>query len=871
MLSIIRTSLRLRFVSITLSILTLGSGIVGCELAVPFGDYQQATDASSLADGGADGGGRDAGARDTGTSDAATSDAGGRDAGLGDAAMADMGGTNDASFDAGAPDSPTDAGPVQHHVSVTITGGGAGMVSAMGGALTCSSGTCSWSVDDGTTLVIHPAPGSTSTLTSWGGACSATAATTDCSLTVTADAALTATFDIQRVNLTVVIANPPGTVMVAGGGSTSSCDQTSSPCVTMVNVGTTVTLTATPVSPNTEVAWSVGTCSGNTCMVTVNADTMVTATFADGRPVLNVNMTGHGTVADSTIACVNGAGTCMGVYPINSSVTLTETPETGWTFMGWTGCDSTTATTCTILLTAHAHPTVTANFGLTVTVSIPSSAGGTVSSTDTGPTLSCPGTCSHTYAAGTSLTLVASPAGGYLFTGWSGVTGCSNNTTCTFTVNAATTATANFARPVTLTINLPGVNAGGSQVLVPGGLSCTQQGGAPTQCSFPVAPGPMVLRAQGSPGYFGAIWSISGCTGESCAINITTPMTVGVTWAPLGNLGFVTSATYSAIFGPDETTAHTNANAICRARASAGGLPNGNYFAWLSSANVDANASLGSDQIYVRPDGLPIATTQSQLLSGQLINPIMIDENGAVQTGNAWTSTMYAGWLDSGHSCNNWTANGGGTSLGTMTTTGQTWTSSSVSTNCLGMMHLYCFQTGGSGFAPIGAAFPPDAVRIFTSSVTAPGSTPVATMDARCQADATAASLPGTYVAFVSTSTTPAFSRATMFGTLTRADGWVVGPHGLTASVLAAPPPQGSAVFAVHADRSLVNLFPPVLAWTGMGATSMTASMTCSDWSTTSGTGGAGDPSFATTANWAGLQQQSCTESHPWYCIQTGP
>jgi hypothetical protein len=59
--------------------------------------------------------------------------------------------------------------------------------------------------------------------------------------------------------------------------------------------------------------------------------------------------------------------------------------------------------------------------------------------------ISCPGTCSATFSQGTPVTLSASPASGYKFTGWSGA--CAGTGTCTVEMAAAESVTAIFALP----------------------------------------------------------------------------------------------------------------------------------------------------------------------------------------------------------------------------------------------------------------------------------------------------------------------------------------------------------------------------------------------------------------------------------------
>jgi hypothetical protein len=62
--------------------------------------------------------------------------------------------------------------------------------------------------------------------------------------------------------------------------------------------------------------------------------------------------------------------------------------------------------------------------------------------TVTGQTIACPGSCSGSFADGTSVTLTATPAAGSEFTGWSGA--CSGTGTRTVTVSGDTSVTAAF-------------------------------------------------------------------------------------------------------------------------------------------------------------------------------------------------------------------------------------------------------------------------------------------------------------------------------------------------------------------------------------------------------------------------------------------
>jgi len=80
-------------------------------------------------------------------------------------------------------------------------------------------------------------------------------------------------------------AEPILTVNFLGGGTgtvtspTFSCASTAISCVDSFPAGTTVTLTATPIAPSTFGGWSGGCTGASTCVLLMESDTTVTATF----------------------------------------------------------------------------------------------------------------------------------------------------------------------------------------------------------------------------------------------------------------------------------------------------------------------------------------------------------------------------------------------------------------------------------------------------------------------------------------------------------------------------------------------------------------------------------------------------------------
>jgi len=142
----------------------------------------------------------------------------------------------------------------------------------------------------------------------------------------------------------------PGAVNGAGlSGCRGSCSFTATD-------GAAIALTAAPDPGAVFSGWS-GACSGTgSCAFAASSDAQVTATFAAvppppaGKHNLLVSKNGSGSVRSSP-AGVDCGGTCAAPFDDGTVISLTATPDAGWTFAGWSGACSGTGA-CSVSLSS---------------------------------------------------------------------------------------------------------------------------------------------------------------------------------------------------------------------------------------------------------------------------------------------------------------------------------------------------------------------------------------------------------------------------------------------------------------------------------------------------------------------------------------
>ena len=178
----------------------------------------------------------------------------------------------------------------------------------------------------------------------------------------------------------------------------------------------------------------------------------MTATFILSNPVkLTVSkvkqVSGDGTVVSSPggISC---GSTCSAFYATGVQITLTASANAGSTFASWSGCTSSSDTTCTVTMDRAKVVKATFIGPQTLTVkntSVNKGSGAVISDLgDINCASGSAGVCRTLLPYDTSVTLTAIPDDGSSVAGWS-ISGCTG-TTCTVTMIKAQTVTVKFKK-----------------------------------------------------------------------------------------------------------------------------------------------------------------------------------------------------------------------------------------------------------------------------------------------------------------------------------------------------------------------------------------------------------------------------------------
>lgn len=404
------------------------------------------------------------------------------------------------------------------------------------------------------TCISNCAPDSISTLTAtaatgwrfggWTGAC--TGASTTCSVPMASTRRVWATFVDDRVFDLTLAGAGAGTGAVttgwlgAGMGPAFTAPVPTLPLTQQLPANAAVNVTATPAADSMFTGWSGGLCSGTTnpCVIpsgSAAGAATVTATFAPipVLPTLTINRVGAwetwrhghgfcvpmlwlgGPTEGHEIPCADYV--CKVPFsqgaPLNLTWMINIATGEDCYFPQVSGPDCATGPSvphlpgaCNVLMNTNRSVTLTTTYGSTLDVTRPSN--GKITNANTSINCGSPNSgapqfdvwCHHTAPVGSLVTVFATPAPGFNFTGWTGAaSGCGLSTSCTLSLSVATghlNISASFSAPPPPQVCSPGATRG----------CCTCP---PGRC---VEPGTQTCRNDGSG------WGT--CRGQRCGTGV---------------------------------------------------------------------------------------------------------------------------------------------------------------------------------------------------------------------------------------------------------------------------------------------------------------------------------------------------------------
>ncbi len=345
---------------------------------------------------------------------------------------------------------------------LNLGGAGAGRVTAITTTLSCAldiggrvSGVCAASEPWGTTVTLQATPDARSTFAGWSGECQSVAGLT-CVARLTAARQVTATFVPRQVTLTLRgMGDGGGTIHVDGKPvCTYVAGAMQAPCVTQVEVGSVVHLTALSAVSSTFGGFTGDCLEVELCSLSMNAPRTVTASFVLRHVALTATLSGAG----GGVMSINGAPFCTLVAGVSAEtctmsvawgaqLQVTNTPAAGSVLAALGGACSFGAP-CT--LRVHGDVRLSPRFepGLRVEL-VPSGTGnGSLSAAGLTCTLAhatVSGNCVGYVPRGAQLPVVALPDASSRLQGWLGGCQATDGATCVITITEPERITARFA------------------------------------------------------------------------------------------------------------------------------------------------------------------------------------------------------------------------------------------------------------------------------------------------------------------------------------------------------------------------------------------------------------------------------------------
>lgn len=338
-----------------------------------------------------------------------------------------------------------------------ITSTPIGISCVLTGSLT--SGSCSARFPANTLVTLQQVTSGNALFNSWAGDCAAD----PCQVVMSQPRTALASFRTQGLTVSGGgSGNGSVTSVPSGISCTVNAGLVGGTCSSTFPPNTVVTLTSTASGLSSFSGYSGG-CAGMTCSVSVMAGiTGAVTTQFTAPPTLTLGAgsgsEGGGTLTStpSGLTCAlswaSATGTCTNAYALGTNLTVTQSPTAGSVFLHWAGA-CTGSGSCQVALSQVRAVQAMYRLAVPGSVTVATGSGngnGSVSSSPGGVACSITGgvrsgICRAIFPVGSSVTLIAIPASGHTFTGFSG--SCTG-LTCTLTVpeNGDITVAASFTR-----------------------------------------------------------------------------------------------------------------------------------------------------------------------------------------------------------------------------------------------------------------------------------------------------------------------------------------------------------------------------------------------------------------------------------------
>lgn len=362
--------------------------------------------------------------------------------------------------------------------------------------------------------------------------------------------------------------------------------------------GSNATVTATPAVGYKFLNWTddgVIVSSNLSYTLAMDVNHSLVANFALDVPQRNI------TTASAPLA--GGTTTGDGLYDEASNVTVTATPNAGYTFTNWTEGAAIVSSSASYTFAASIDRDLVANFTALPTYTVSTSAAPLIGGTTTGD---------GSFVSGSNATLTATPNAGYFFVNWT-VNGnqVSTNASYTFAVTANKTLVANFS---VIGATLRTISTSSSPVA----------GGTLSGAGVYADGSSVTVEATPAPGYEFSKWKIGGTTVSTVPIYTFTVSANVTLTASFVRVYYITADVFPVAGG---TTEMDSLSYKLNENARADAFPNAGYefVGWMEngvlvSTDNPYNFNVTSDRTIVANfaliGGVTINTSSAPVAGG---------------------------------------------------------------------------------------------------------------------------------------------------------------------------------------------------------------------------------------------------------------